>query len=94
MDDSSQLVAQFEKNAKEEVRVSIDDFRGRKIINMRVYYRSDTGQWMPGKQGLALAVDRYRDLADAVLKLGEGLQAQGLLPQAANSNSVGPGAKR
>jgi hypothetical protein len=80
VDDSSQLVAQFEKNAKEEVRVSIDDFRGRKIINIRVYYRSDAGQWLPGKQGLALAVDRYRDLADAVLRLGEGLQAQGLLP--------------
>ena len=48
MDDSSQLVAQFEKNAKEEVRVSIDDFRGRKIINIRVYYRSDAGQWLPG----------------------------------------------
>jgi len=80
VDDSSQLVAQFEKNAKEEVRVSIDDFRGRKIINMRVYYRSDNGQWLPGKQGLALAVDRYRDLADAVLRVGEELQAQGLLP--------------
>lgn len=79
MDDSSQLVAQFEKNAKEEVRISIDDFRGRKIINMRVFYRSDNGQWLPGKQGLALAVDRYRDLADAVLRLGEELQAQGLL---------------
>jgi hypothetical protein len=38
VDDSSQLVAQFEKNSKEEVRVSIDDFRGRKLINIRVYY--------------------------------------------------------
>ncbi len=81
MDDSTQLVVQFEKNSKEEVRVSIDDFRGRKIINIniRVYYRSDSGQWLPGKQGLAVAVDRYRDLADAVLRLGEELQAQGLL---------------
>ncbi len=85
MDDSSQLVAQFEKNAKEEVRVSIDEFRGRKIINMRVYYRSDSGKWLPGKQGLALAVDRYRDLADAVLRLGERLQSQGLLPNASIS---------
>jgi hypothetical protein len=80
VNDSSQPIVQFEKNSKEEVRVSIDDFRGRKIINFRVYYRSDAGQWLPGKQGLALAVDRYRDLADAVLKLGEELQAQGLLP--------------
>jgi hypothetical protein len=59
--------------------VSIDDFHGRKIINIRVYYRSEGGQWFRGKQGLALSVDRYRDLVDAVLKLGEELQARGLL---------------
>jgi hypothetical protein len=83
MDEASQLVAQFEKNSKEEVRVSLDDFRGRKIINIRVYYRSDNGQWLPGRQGLALGVDRYRDLAEAMLKVGEALQAQGLLPSKA-----------
>jgi Transcriptional Coactivator p15 (PC4) len=77
MDDSNKIVAQFEKNSREEVRVSIDDFRGHKIINIRAYYRSGD-QWLPGKQGLALTVDRYRDLADAILKLGEELQGQGL----------------
>jgi hypothetical protein len=75
--ESSKIVAQFEKNSREEIRVSIDDFRGYKIINIRAYYRS-ADQWLPGKQGLALTVERYRDLADAVLKLGEELQAQGL----------------
>jgi hypothetical protein len=79
MSELTQLVAQFEKNAKEEVRVSIDDFHGRKLINLRVYYRTDSGQWLPGKQGIALGVDRYRDLADALVKLGEELQTRGLL---------------
>lgn len=92
MDEASQLVAQFEKNSKEEVRVSIDDFRGRKLINIRVYYRNDAGQWLPGKQGLALGIDRYRDLADAVLRLGEQLQAQALLPsKGSQSSSAGKG---
>jgi hypothetical protein len=77
MNDSSKVIAQFEKNSREEVRVSIDEFRGYKIINIRAYYRSGD-QWLPGKQGLALTVERYRDLVDAVLKLGEELQAQGL----------------
>jgi hypothetical protein len=79
VDETSQTVAQFEKNSKEEVRVSIDDFRGNKIINLRVYYRSPTGEWLPGKQGLALQVDRFKDLADAVLRLGEALQQRGLI---------------
>lgn len=74
------VVAKFEKNSREEVWVSVDDFRGRKIINIRVHYRSDSGAWLPGKQGLALSVDRYRDLAEAVLKLGEKLESEGMLP--------------
>ncbi len=76
------VVASFEKNSREEVRVSVDEFRGRKIINVRVYYRSQAGDWAPGKQGIAMSVDRYRDLADAVLQLGEYLQSKSLLPTA------------
>lgn len=81
-DEARDVVAKFEKNSKEEVWVSLDEFRGRKIINLRVHYRAENGQWMPGKQGLALAADRYRDLAEAVLKLGEKLRTDGLLPGA------------
>ena len=72
-------VAQFEKNKKEEVRVSIETFHGRKIINIRVFYKDDDGNWNPGKQGLALSVDRYKDLAGAVLELGRELKASGLI---------------
>lgn len=76
----SETISKFEKNSREEVWVSVDDFRGRKIINIRVHYRAETGEWLPGKQGVALAVERYRDLAEAILKLGEKLRADGLLP--------------
>ena len=76
---STDVIAKFEKNSREEVWVSIDDFRGRKIINIRVHYRTETGQWAPGKQGVARSVDRYRDLAEAILQLGEKLKVDGLL---------------
>ena len=73
------VVAQFEKNKKEEVRVSVGTFHGRRIINVRVFYKDDDGTWKPGKQGLALAVDRYKDLAGAILQVGEHLKANGLI---------------
>lgn len=72
------VIASFEKNAKEEVRISVDIFHGRRLINMRVYYR-DEGEWKPGKQGIALSVDRYKDLADAILRVGQHLKSQGML---------------
>jgi hypothetical protein len=72
------VVARFEKNSKEEVRVSVDLFHGRQIINIRVFYR-DGEQWKHGKQGIALSVERFKDLADAVLQVGQHLKTQGLL---------------
>ena len=73
------VVAQFEKNKKEEVRISVGTFHGRRIINIRVFYKDDDGTWKPGKQGLAVSVERYKDLAGAVLQVGEHLKAQGLI---------------
>src|SRR5262249_22249346 len=78
---TTEPLARFDKNSREEVRVSVDDFQGRKIINLRVWYRDQKdGEMKPGNKGLALSVELYRDLAAAVLKVGEHLQTQGLLP--------------
>lgn len=77
--EDSVLIAQFEKNKKEEVRVSIDTFHGRKLINIRVYYRDADGTMKPGKQGIALATDQYKNLAGAVLELGQHLESKGLI---------------
>ena len=73
------VVAQFEKNKKEEVRLSVGTFHGRRIINVRVYYKDDDGTWKPGKQGLAVSVERYKDLAGSILQVGEHLKAKGMI---------------
>ena len=75
----STVVAKFEKNKKEEIRVSVDTFHGRKLINIRVYYKDDDGSMKPGKQGLALWTEQYKDLAGAVLELGQHLKSKGLI---------------
>lgn len=77
--DRGECIAWYEKNSKEEVRASVDVFRGRPLINIRVFYKDADGSWKPGKQGLAVAVERYRDLANLVLEVGEHLQAKGHL---------------
>lgn len=74
----SLVISTFEKNKKEEVRVSLDTFHGRKLINIRVWYKGDDGEMKPGK-GLAVAVDRYKDLAGAILELGQHLKSNGLI---------------
>jgi hypothetical protein len=77
--DGGVVIAQFEKNKREEVRLSVETFRGRKIINIRVFYKDDMGAWKPGKQGLAVSIERYKELAGAILELGQHLKATGAM---------------
>ena len=64
-----ELIAQFEKNATEVVRVSLTEFHGRKLIDLRVYYTDDKGEYRPTRKGISLAVDGYTDFRSAVARL-------------------------
>ena len=64
-----ELIAQFEKNATEVVRVSLTEYRGRKLLDVRVYYSDDEGQYRPTKKGVSLSVDVYPDFKRALLEL-------------------------
>lgn len=79
MAEDSVEVARFEKNDREEVRVSIDNFHGKTLVNIRVFFRSAEGEWRPGKQGLALSTAQYRHLASALVEVGEALALRGLI---------------
>lgn len=59
------------KNASEEIRFTVDTFKGQEIVNARVWYRADDGEYRPGKQGLAF---RLSLLGDVVAILGKAVQ--------------------
>ena len=64
-----ELIEQFEKNATEVVRVSLTEYRGRKLVDVRVYYADNEGQYRPTKKGVSLNVDVYPDFKRAMLAL-------------------------
>lgn len=53
------------KNAREEIRVTVDTFKGQELCNLRVWYE-DGGEYRPGKQGLAVRLALLPDLIDAL----------------------------
>ena len=64
----SKPIAIIRKNVREELRVSVDEFRGHQLINMRVWFEGEDGRMRPGKQGLALRLGLLRDLCAALEK--------------------------
>jgi Transcriptional Coactivator p15 (PC4) len=54
------VIASIEKNSREVLRVTLDDFKGHRLVNLR-------GDYRPGKHGLALRVDKLEGLIAALI---------------------------
>jgi hypothetical protein len=68
-----EILAQFEKNATEVVRVSLREYRGRQLIDVRVYYSDDEGEYRPTKKGVSLTVEGYPEFKKAIAVLEKAL---------------------
>ncbi len=56
------VVGQITKNKREVIKVTLEEWHGRRIVNVRVYFRAEDGEMRPSRKGLALSVDRLPDL--------------------------------
>ena len=59
------------KNAREEIRVSVGDFKGLTLVNVRVWF-GDEGDKRPGKQSIAFRLDLLPPLLDALKRAADG----------------------
>jgi hypothetical protein len=73
----SKLIHSFPKNPLEEVRASITEFKRRRYVDVRVYFKGDDGDFMPTKKGLTISIDLVDELAMAVLMLKEAIKKLG-----------------
>lgn len=55
---------EFDKNSREKIRVFVDEYAGKKLLNIRVYYQDIDGEWKPTKKGISLKIE----MAEEVLK--------------------------
>jgi hypothetical protein len=60
------VVSSFKRNPTEEVRAGIKEFKGRRYIDLRIYYMDDQGEWKPTRKGISLATDFMPELRAAV----------------------------
>ena len=63
------ILASFTKNSREEVRISLDNFNGHKLVNIRVFYNAGDRDMRPGKQGLAIRLEQLPELMLALAKV-------------------------
>ena len=60
------LIAEIEKNVKERIRVSIEEYHDHKFVDCRVYFENDKGEWCPTKKGIAVFLGRFWPLSHPI----------------------------
>ncbi len=80
----SEVIHQFTKNATEEVRASLTEYKGHKLIDLRIYYDpEDGGDRRPTKKGITIDVSLYTELKKAMLKIEKELIKKDLVEKEA-----------
>jgi hypothetical protein len=59
------IVAEFDRNSRERIRIALDEYRGCNTVDVRVWYR-DGNQWKPSKSGITTAVSNLPALASGL----------------------------
>lgn len=55
---------EIQKNNLEKMCIHRTNYKGHELIDIRVYYESNTGEWKPTKKGIAFSLS----LANEVIK--------------------------
>ncbi len=76
---TDQLIDTFGKNAAEEVRATLEKYKGHQLFGLRVWFEAEPGKWVATKKGLSLKVDLFPEFKRAVEKLEEALIREKLL---------------
>jgi hypothetical protein len=77
----SVIIKDIKKNNNEIIRVEVSEFKGRDLINIRIWYQtidSASGDliFKPTQKGVTLNVSEFEELKDGVEKLGNYIKDQ------------------
>lgn len=68
----SNVLATIPRSSTEEIHIQINEYKGKKYLDLRVFYTTDEGaSWSPTKKGITLPPEKLQDLIDAVEKAKE-----------------------
>ena len=67
MADDAKILATIPRNATEQLQISINSYKEKKYLDLRIYYTTDDGaNWLPTKKGVTVSPDNLMTLKDAV----------------------------
>ena len=63
----SQILATVARSATEQIQIAINEYKGKKYLDLRVYYTTDDGlNWNPTKKGVTFSPEKLFELKSAI----------------------------
>lgn len=61
------LLTTIPRTATEEIQVKISEYKGKKYLDLRIFYTTDGGAtWLPTKKGVAIYPENLEALKEAI----------------------------
>ena len=74
----SEVISRVTKNAREVLFLSLSEFKGHRLIDIRVHVPGDKeGEWVPTRKGVSLAVGLYPAFKQALAQVEAAMLEQG-----------------
>jgi len=69
-----ELIAEFNKNASEVVRIQLTEYDGKQLLDIRVWVQNDKGEFIATRKGISLRIDLVHSLKEAILKAAKEIE--------------------
>lgn len=77
--DHSTCFLDMRRSESERLRVTVGEYRGRTLVDARIWFVTDGGEWKPGRAGVSLRPEQVGEVMQALR-----LAAQAADPKGAN----------
>ena len=57
----------IQKNSQEIIKVTIQDYKGTKLVDLRTYWQNSEDKWVPTKKGISLTPTILEDVINLLL---------------------------
>jgi hypothetical protein len=68
------IVHEIEKNSTEVIRFYKSQFKGKDLMNIRVFYQDDDGEYKPTKKGISISPEIFEEFCEGVEKLKDEME--------------------
>jgi hypothetical protein len=58
------IVGEIQKNKSQKIIVATNEYKGKQLVDIRVHYEGDDGEYMPTKKGIALTPEMIPEVME------------------------------